>query len=199
MPGLTSIFLPEKPRHLFLSRSEQQQLEATDLLQIDLLDSTAVLCCFFCLSPHPPLSLADSLPLMVATVYQSGSATVANLNPILRTHFLCAGCRNRGTETRCPSLNLVDPAPKLKAQQAQSVCLTCKGEREHCSPEAASGRGGVESATMSPGSFRHGRMNAEITTGSRAVSIKKTSVAGLGSANKLHLMCAVTTSLQNLI
>lgn len=41
-----------KPRHLLLNRSEQQQLEATDLLQIDLLDSTAVLCFFFC-----PLSL----------------------------------------------------------------------------------------------------------------------------------------------
>lgn len=43
-PDPTSIFLPEKRRHLLLSSSEQQQLEATDLLQIDLLDSSAVLC-----------------------------------------------------------------------------------------------------------------------------------------------------------
>lgn len=91
-PGLTSIFLPEKRRHLLLSRSEQQQLEATDLLQIDLLDSAAV----SLLPPSLPFLLssstgADSLPLMLATVYQSGSATVANLNPILRSHFLCGG------------------------------------------------------------------------------------------------------------
>lgn len=58
MPGLTSIFLPEKRRHLLLSRSEQQQLEATDLLQIDLLDSTAVLRCFLSFSLSPPRSLS---------------------------------------------------------------------------------------------------------------------------------------------
>lgn len=109
MPGLTSIFLPEKCRHLLLS-SEQQQLEATDLLQIDLLDSTAVLRCFLPFSLPLCLPLFDSLPPMVARVYQSGSATVANLNPILRTHFLCAGCWNGDAETRCPSLNLLDPA-----------------------------------------------------------------------------------------
>lgn len=44
-PDPTSIFLPEKRRHLLLSSSKQQQLEATDLLQIDLLDSSAVLWC----------------------------------------------------------------------------------------------------------------------------------------------------------
>lgn len=113
MPSLTSIFLPEKRRHLLLS-SEQQQLEATDLLQIDLLDSTAVLRCFLSFPFPVSLPLSDSLPLMVARVYQSGSATVANLNPILRTHFLCAGCSNWGAETRRPSLNLVDPAPKSR-------------------------------------------------------------------------------------
>uniref|UniRef100_A0A673A8N8 Nanos-type domain-containing protein n=1 Tax=Sphaeramia orbicularis TaxID=375764 RepID=A0A673A8N8_9TELE len=56
----------------------------------------------------------------------SGSATVANLNPILRTHFLCAGCWNWGTETRCPSLNPVDPAVSLKHnRRIVKRCMIC--------------------------------------------------------------------------
>lgn len=46
----------------------------------------------------------------------------------------------------------------------------------------------VESATMSPGSFPHGCMNPELTTGLRAVSIK-TSVTGPGCA-ALQTNCA---------
>lgn len=67
MPSLTSIFLPEKCRHLLLSRSEQQQLEATDLLQIDLLDSTAVLRCF----------LSRSLSLRLWQPFPDGSSSVS--------------------------------------------------------------------------------------------------------------------------
>lgn len=41
---------------------------------------------------------------MVPRVYQSCSATVANLNPILATYFLLASCYDSGTETRRPFL-----------------------------------------------------------------------------------------------